>query len=589
MSKNIFQVYTANPITTNNAADLMYFGRSPYGLGDDTAMLFSNFAAQFGAPYTAAALTKTDDTNVTMTLGGTPATALLKAVSITLGWTGVLSGTRGGTGVNNGANTFTMAGSHVLSGAFTSTFTFTNTTSVTFPTTGTLATTAQLPTPAALTKTDDTNVTITLGGTPATSLLQAVSLTLGWTGTLSGTRGGTGVNNGASTITIGGSLTTSGAFASTFTMTGITSVTFPTSGTLATTSQLPTPAALTKTDDTNVTLTLGGTPATSLLQAVSLTLGWTGTLAVARGGSGAGSFTAYAVICGGTTGTGALQSIASVGTSGQVLTSNGPGALPTMQTISASGTVNSGLINQVAWYAANGTAVSGLTTANNGVLVTSAGGVPSISTTLPAGLTIPTPRITTSINDSNGNTMLSISPVASSVNFVTIQNAATGNNPLLQALGGDTNIQLQLSGKGTSGTINQGISSGAAVPAGYRGEIISAALLAASGVAMTTSTARNITTISVTAGNWYVFGVVSLASGTSNISQAISWCSLTSATLPDNSIRSGQSSAATSQFNLPTAPLIVNVAATTTVYLSGYATFGSGSVTGSGYIVALRI
>jgi hypothetical protein len=42
------------------------------------------------------------------------------------------------------------------------------------------------------------------------------------------------------------------------------------------------PAALTKTDDTNVTLTLGGTPATSLLQAVSLILGWTGTLADAR-------------------------------------------------------------------------------------------------------------------------------------------------------------------------------------------------------------------------------------------------------------------------------------------------------------------
>jgi hypothetical protein len=47
-----------------------------------------------------------------------------------------------------------------------------------------------------------------------------------------------------------------------------------------------TPAALTKTDDTNVTLTLGGTPATALLQATSLTLGWTGTLATGRGGTG---------------------------------------------------------------------------------------------------------------------------------------------------------------------------------------------------------------------------------------------------------------------------------------------------------------
>lgn len=47
-----------------------------------------------------------------------------------------------------------------------------------------------------------------------------------------------------------------------------------------------TPSALTKTDDTNVTLTLGGSPSTALLAATSLTLGWTGTLAVARGGTG---------------------------------------------------------------------------------------------------------------------------------------------------------------------------------------------------------------------------------------------------------------------------------------------------------------
>jgi len=88
-----------------------------------------------------------------------------------------------------------MGGSHVLSGAFSSTFTFSNTTSVTFPTSGTLATTTQLPTPAALTKTDDTNVTLTLGGTPTTALLQATSLTLGWTGQLAVSRGGTGISS----------------------------------------------------------------------------------------------------------------------------------------------------------------------------------------------------------------------------------------------------------------------------------------------------------------------------------------------------------------------------------------------------------
>jgi len=53
-----------------------------------------------------------------------------------------------------------------------------------------------------------------------------------------------------------------------------------------------------------------------------------GTAVVAGGGTGVTSTTAYAVLCGGTTSTAALQSIASVGTSGHVLTSAGAGALP---------------------------------------------------------------------------------------------------------------------------------------------------------------------------------------------------------------------------------------------------------------------
>lgn len=47
MSKNIDQVYTANPITSNASTDLMYFGQSPYGAGDDAAMTYANFSAQF--------------------------------------------------------------------------------------------------------------------------------------------------------------------------------------------------------------------------------------------------------------------------------------------------------------------------------------------------------------------------------------------------------------------------------------------------------------------------------------------------------------------------------------------------------------
>lgn len=50
-----------------------------------------------GTDITGSALTKTDDTNVTLTLGGSPLTGLLRAISITVGWLSQLGLSRGGT------------------------------------------------------------------------------------------------------------------------------------------------------------------------------------------------------------------------------------------------------------------------------------------------------------------------------------------------------------------------------------------------------------------------------------------------------------------------------------------------------------
>jgi hypothetical protein len=47
MSKNIHQIFVANPIASNAGTDLMYFGQSPYGAGNDAAMTYTNFSAQF--------------------------------------------------------------------------------------------------------------------------------------------------------------------------------------------------------------------------------------------------------------------------------------------------------------------------------------------------------------------------------------------------------------------------------------------------------------------------------------------------------------------------------------------------------------
>jgi hypothetical protein len=76
-------------------------------------------------------------------------------------------------------------------------------------------------------------------------------------------------------------------------------------------------AALTKVDDSNVTLTLGGTPASSLLAAVTLTLGWTGELAADRGGTGLGSYAVGDILYADTVSTLATRS---AGADGEVLT-----------------------------------------------------------------------------------------------------------------------------------------------------------------------------------------------------------------------------------------------------------------------------
>jgi hypothetical protein len=62
---------------------------------------------------------------------------------------------------------------------------------------------------------------------------------------------------------------------------------------------------------------------------------------------------------------------------------------------SGSGTVNSGTQYYLAYYATTGTAVSGLSTANSAVLVTSSAGIPSLSTTFPSGLSATNLTLTT--------------------------------------------------------------------------------------------------------------------------------------------------------------------------------------------------
>lgn len=69
------------------------------------------------------ALTKTDDSNVTLTLTGSPSTALVHAANVAAGWTGTLPIPRGGTNVSswNQGDTVYASGSTTLTGLAKST------------------------------------------------------------------------------------------------------------------------------------------------------------------------------------------------------------------------------------------------------------------------------------------------------------------------------------------------------------------------------------------------------------------------------------------------------------------------------------
>ena len=66
--------------------------------------------------------------------------------------------------------------------------------------------------------------------------------------------------------------------------------------------------------------------------------------------------------------------------------------------------------------------------------------------------TLTSPKIGTSILDTNGNELFKLTATSSAVNELTLANAATGNKPTLTASGSDTNISVAIQPKG-SGTI----------------------------------------------------------------------------------------------------------------------------------------
>lgn len=135
-----------------------------------------------------------------------------------------------------------------------------------------------------------------------------------------------------------------------------------------------------------------------------------------------------------------------------------------------------------------------------------------------------------------------------------------------------------------------GVTTNSNATAGSVGELISSVVASASSVSCTNTTPRNVTTISLTAGDWDIYGNVGFTYSTPPVA-VTAWASLTSATLPDLSLYSEVTmttvGAGATSIVIPF--VRVSIAVTTTVYLSCDAFFAGGTVTACGGIYARRV
>ena len=198
-------------------------------------------------------------------------------------------------------------------------------------------------------------------------------------------------------------------------------------------------------------------------------------------------------------------------------------------------------------------------------------------------------------------TNTSVTTTGAQLNYLNIASGLTGTGNIVYSIGATLNSPTIVGGTFTSttftgvtfnsATLNQpnivGVTNGSSAAAGSVGEFISSHVLYASSVSLTNASAVNITSISLTAGEWLVGGNVSMAfSGNSNGASYI-WSGTTSATAPDASLYNIVTPGATCGGSVPTH--LLGISSPATLYLSAIANFSSGTATGCGFLWALRV
>jgi len=120
--------------------------------------------------------------------------------------------------------------------------------------------------------------------------------------------------------------------------------------------------------------------------------------------------------------------------------------------------------------------------------------------------TLTSPKIGTSILDTNGNELALLTATGSAVNEFTIANAATGSGPTISSTGGDSNIDINLTPKGTGDvvlagdTVKVGDSGAAAVLTSNGAGTLTVTTGGATDLVLSTNSGTDSGTITITDG-----------------------------------------------------------------------------------------
>jgi hypothetical protein len=159
-------------------------------------------------------------------------------------------------------------------------------------------------------------------------------------------------------------------------------------------------------------------------------------------------------------------------------------------------------------------------------------------------------------------------------------------------IGGSAGVGIKIS---SSGVVSiRGTTTNDSAAAGFVGELIESEILVGSAVSQTTGTSANITSISLTAGDWDVFGnyFTNMAGGTTttNFEAAIHTTSATLPTRPNKGAHVMMNCSGVGQnYGIPIGTKRLSLSGTTTVYLVASANFSGSTLSGYGYLGARRV